>query len=171
MREVLARPTYRGTVVFGKTRSAFRREFKRVRPHSKHEEGQVPRPEETWVIREDTSLRIIEPCLAARVDARREDWRRRYEDGQAQGRAPHRSHGTYLLSGGMLVCPTCRGHFEAYKSPWNRDGVYVCATRRRKPGICTNTLALPIVETDNTVLEMVEGDVLGGRSSRNCWRW
>ena len=38
---------------------------------------------------------------------------------------------------------------------------YCCATRRRKPGTCTNTLMLPMPSTDEAVLEMVEGEVLG----------
>ena len=29
---------------------------------------------------------------------------------------PERAHGKYLLTGGMLSCPTCGGHFEALKS-------------------------------------------------------
>ena len=74
---------------------------------------------------------------------------------------PERAHGKYLLSGGLLLCPTCGGHFEALESPWKHDGVYVCATRRRKPGTCTNTLVLPMAATDATVLEMVAGEVLG----------
>jgi hypothetical protein len=44
--------------------------------------------------------------------------------------------------------------------------VYSCATVRRKPGVCSNRLALPIAETDNTVLEIVEGEVLGTRFIR-----
>ena len=39
--------------------------------------------------------------------------------------------------------------------------VYVCSTRRRKPGACTNTLALPMAFADDIVLGMVEGEVLG----------
>ena len=66
------------------------------------------------------------------------------------------------MSPGPNGCPTCNGHFEAFKSPWN-SGVYVCATRRRKPGVCTNTLALPIAEADDAVLEIIEGEVLGRR--------
>ena len=74
---------------------------------------------------------------------------------------PEKAHGRYLLSGGMLVCPTCGGHFEARKAPWKSGGgVYVCATRRRKPGICGNTLALPIAKTDDDILSVIEGDVL-----------
>jgi recombinase-like zinc beta ribbon protein len=66
--------------------------------------------------------------------------------------------------GGLLLCPTCGGHFEAVSAPWkNATPVYVCATRRRKPGVCTNTLALPIADTDDAVLDMVEGEALGTR--------
>jgi hypothetical protein len=58
----------------------------------------------------------------------------------------------------MLICPTCKGHFEAIKYPLP---AYVCATRRRKPGSCPNYLTLPMAETDGIVLDMLEGDVLG----------
>ena len=62
----------------------------------------------------------------------------------------------------MLRCSTCGGHFEALAHrPGKQNGVCVCATRRRKPGACTNTLVLPIVDTDGTVLDMVEGEALG----------
>jgi hypothetical protein len=77
---------------------------------------------------------------------------------------PERAHGKYLLSGGLLVCPTCGGHFEARIAPWRgQANVYICGTRRRKPGVCMNTLALPIAETDDAVLGIVEGEVLGTR--------
>jgi len=65
-------------------------------------------------------------------------------------------------SPGPNGCPTCNGHFEAFKSPWN-SGVYVCAARRRKLCVCANTLALPIAEADDAVLEIIEGEVLGRR--------
>ncbi len=60
----------------------------------------------------------------------------------------------------MLICPTCHGHFEAILYP---DKAYVCATRRRKPGTCTNTLKLPMQLADDVVLDMIEGEVLGER--------
>jgi hypothetical protein len=100
-----------------------------------------------------------------RVDARRDDRRTRYLASVAKGgRVPERAHGKYLLSGGLLVCPTCGGHFEARIAPWKgvREA-YICSTRRRKPGVCGNTLALPIAETDDSVLDIVEGEVLGTR--------
>jgi hypothetical protein len=48
--------------------------------------------------------------------------------------------------------------------PWQAAaGDVHCATRRRKPGVCPNTLALLIDETDDTVLSIVAGEVLGTR--------
>jgi hypothetical protein len=96
---------------------------------------------------------------------------------KGQRTLPGNTHGKYFLSGGMLVCPTCGGFFEGRKNPWRPRSkkvkallgpvapghgphVYICSTRRRKPGVCTNTLALPIEETDNTVLEIVADEVL-----------
>jgi site-specific DNA recombinase len=161
VRAVLERPLYRGEVVFGRTTTAYGRELGK---HAARESGQIPKPEATWTRRAVPALRLIDPDLSARVDARRKDLRSRYLASLADGgRVPERAHGKYLLSGGMLVCPTCGGHFEALKSPWKDAGVYVCATRRRKPGVCANTLALPMAETDETVLSLVEGEVLGTR--------
>ena len=65
------------------------------------------------------TLRIIEPDLAAKVDAIMDDRHTRYMASlKDDGRALHKSHGRYLLSGGMLICPTCGGHFEGRKNPW-----------------------------------------------------
>jgi hypothetical protein len=158
VRSVLERPLYRGEVVYGKTACAYGRELGK---QSAREHGQVPKPEETWTKVDMPELRIIDADLAARVDARREHWRSRVVAAKAKGRAPQNASGKYLLSGGLLICPTCGGHFEAFKSPWT--AVYVCATRRRKPGVCTNTLALPIAETDDAVLDLAEGEALGGK--------
>lgn len=149
IRDVLARQTYRGVVEWGKTRNARKREFKRLRPHSRKEEGQVHTPESEWLRREDESLRIIDVGLAAAVDARRAVWGERTEVAKAKGRAPQNAGGKYLLSGGMLVCGDCGGHFEAYVTSWKPEPVYVCATRRRKPGVCGNKAAIPIFDADN----------------------
>ena len=118
----------------------------------------------------EARLRIIDPDLARAVDARLKDRRTRYlaarEAQQGRAPAPHKTHGRYLLSGGMLICPTCGGNFEARKNPWrerepggHQAHVYICSTRRRKPGVCANTLALPIDATDDAVLS---------RSKRKC---
>jgi site-specific DNA recombinase len=162
IREVLKRPLYRGEVIYGKTASAYGRELgKRTSRNGRvREKAQLPTPEETWTrLDANDALRIIDPDLAARVDARRLDRRTRYLASLsiANGRAPEKAHGKYLLTGGMLICPTCGGHFEGLKYP---KEVYVCATRRRKPGACPNTLALPMAYADDVVLDMIEGEIL-----------
>ena len=172
IRAVLTRPLYRGEIVYGRTAKAYDRELRDVYPDdTERESGQIPKPEETWFRSEKWAdqLRIVDPDLAERVDAKLLDRRTRYLASVAKnnGLAPHKAHGTYLLSGGLLICPTCGGHFEGRKNPWrekhggHQAHVYICSTRRRKPGVCANTLALPIDETDDTVLDIVEGEVLG----------
>ena len=162
IKAVLARPLYVGVVVYGRTKKAYGRE---LGTRTGREKGMVPMPEDRWLRRDAPALRIIDPDVAARVEARRSDRRTRYLASVATGgRVPERAHGKYLLSGGLLVCPTCGGHFEARIAPWKgHANVYLCSTRRRKPGVCTNTLALPIGETDDAVLGIVEGEVLGTR--------
>jgi site-specific DNA recombinase len=163
IREVLKRPLYRGEIVWGRTKSAYGRELGKLttRNGRKREKGQIPTPEETWVrLPFNESLCIVDPELAARADARRTDRRTRYLSslGAQNGKAPEKSWGKYLLTGGMLICPTCGGHFEGLKYP---KEIYVCSTRRRKPFACSNTLALPMSLADNVVLDMIEGEVLG----------
>lgn len=159
VREVLGRSAYRGEAVFGRTANAYGRELGPQRGTREH--AQITQPEDRWI--RSACPAIVTPDLAARVDSRREHWREKAVEAKRHHRAPQNASGKYLLSGGLLVCPTCGGHFEAFKSPWKPDGIYVCATRRRKPGVCTNTLALPRAAADEAVLEMVEGEVLGIR--------
>jgi hypothetical protein len=113
-------------------------------------------------------LRIVPADLAAWVDARWEDRHERYIASVRRnyGTAPWKAHGKYLLSGGMLICPTCGGNFEVRKYPFRgkpASPLYMCATRRRKPGVCTNTLALPVASTADAVLSTIDGEVLGTR--------
>jgi site-specific DNA recombinase len=161
VRDVLQRPVYRGDVVWGRTTSVEGRELKKARPNTTRETGQIPQSEEHWIRREIPEQRLIGPELAARVDARFATWRKRTEPKTKGDRLPQRAHGKYLLTGGMLICKTCGGHFEAMKRPWKQDAVYVCSTRRRKPGVCTNTEELSVAEMDAAVLNCVEKHALG----------
>jgi site-specific DNA recombinase len=163
VRAVLTRPLYRGEIVYGRTKKAYGRELKKVNRDTQREYGQIPRPEDTWIRVPAPALRIVDAEVAARVDARLQEKRTRYlaslQDGPV--RQPEKAHGKYLLSGGMLLCPTCGSHFEAVKAPWKADGVYVCSTRRRKPGVCSNVLTVSMAHADETVLGIVEGEVFG----------
>jgi hypothetical protein len=183
IRAVLTQPLYRGEIVYGRTAKAYGRELGRA---PNRERGQIAKPETTWIRRQDVSLRIVDPALAARVDKRLAARRTRYLAAAAKGdeRAPQKASGKYLLSGGMLICPTCGGHFETRKYPWKPSKqtlpkapaevpygeVYICSTRRRKPGVCSNTLALSIDEADDAVLTEIEGECSAPGTSKNCWR-
>ena len=48
----------------------------------------------------------------------------------------------------------------AVLSPWKDEAHYVCSTRRRKPGTCTNALKLPMALADDAVLDMIDGEFL-----------
>lgn len=162
IRAVLERQLYRGEGVYGRTAKAYGRELKKVYHDTPREKGQVPRDEGTWT--RFACPAIIDAELAASVDERRADRRGRYLASlkKPRSRMPEKAHGKYLLSGGMLVCPVCSGHFEVLKTPWksDTDAVYVCSTRRRKPGVCPNTMAMPMAETDDIILSVIEGEVL-----------
>lgn len=56
----------------------------------------------------DEPLRIVDEELAEHCDRRRLDLRTRYLASVARADGFHleRTHGKYLLTGGMLVCPT-----------------------------------------------------------------
>jgi DNA invertase Pin-like site-specific DNA recombinase len=155
IKSILARPLYRGEVVYGRARKAYGRELGR---RATREKGMVAQPEASWVVREQPELRVVDPDLAARVDARRAEW----AAATTKHRAPQRGRVKFLLSGGLLTCPTCGGRFEGVKNPWpGAESVYVCSTRRRKPGACANTLRLPMALADEAVLDVVEGEALG----------
>jgi hypothetical protein len=82
--------------------------------------------------------------------------------GFPSGRSSSRAESVRPLDGhaGLLVCPTCSGHFEAFKSPWKPDGEYRCATARRKPGKCNSDLRLSMPLADDAVLDVIEHEVL-----------
>ncbi|HXB54716.1 MAG TPA: recombinase family protein [Vicinamibacteria bacterium] len=161
VRAILMRPLYRGVIVYGRTAVKYGRELGK---QSAREKGQVPRPEAEWIRLSRPEWGIVDEELAGRVDALLDERRTRHEATLARkdGRAPDKAHGKYLLSGGMLICPTCGRNFEA--RAWGAPGgVYVCATRRHKPGLCSNSIVLPIREADDLVLSIIEDEILGTR--------
>ena len=42
--------------------------------------------------------------------------------------------------------------------------MYVCSTRRRKPGVCSNSLRFPIADADAAALDQIEGVALSHES-------
>ncbi len=160
IRAIIKSVIYRGVITYGRTRVKDWHELTAAERSGRKRERkvQVRQPEEEWTRVPAPELRILDPELQERVDARLREMKERHDASRGTGRAPQKASGTYLLSGGALLCPTCGGHFEAR----GRSGSYLCATRRRKRS-CTNTLRLPIRETDEAVLDILEGEVLGTR--------
>ena len=79
------------------------------------------------------SLRIVDAGLAARVDARWSARRTRYLTARGNsGKMTETAWGKDLLTGGMLVCPTCGGHFEGLKYPKAADTI-APGIREREP--------------------------------------
>lgn len=141
--DILKREIYRGEMVFGKTQKAYGRQLGKFlfRPNgTKREKGQIPVPPNEWIRVDKPEYRIIDVDLAERVDAVRGEKRDRYYASIAKGgKVPERAHGKFLLSGGMLVCAECGANFEARIAPWKGlSNVYICSTRRRKPGVCSS---------------------------------
>jgi site-specific DNA recombinase len=143
VRSVLLQPLYRGVA-----------RWNRLRQHD--DEGNPIfeiNPENDHVTFENESWRIIPADIAEAIDLR-------FADNKAKGRGlgAHTTKGAaprYLLSGGLMKCPTCGGNFEASRA------FYECAVHRRKgSAICANRLRLKITEMDEAVLRLLDGEVL-----------
>lgn len=151
VRDVLARPIYRGVI-----------EWDRVRRNN--ERRQLKRQANANPLRIDAPhLRIVSEDIAAAVDAKRQERRERYLrkiDGRLLG-GPAPRVVKHVLSG-LLRCP-CGASFEAQSRSYGRrrDGVYVCSAARRKGrSVCANDLHLPIAETEASILETIERELL-----------
>jgi DNA invertase Pin-like site-specific DNA recombinase len=173
VRRILRNPIYRGELVWGRSTMHYKwPKTKLIARGPKvglpREKGQIAVPEKDWISAKRPDLKIIDDAVLARADARLRESRELYLKSQqfeAIRRAPHKAHARFLLSGGLLLCPTCGGHFEGRKggSAWQGRGVYVCSSRKHKPGSCTNRLSLEMDEMDQTVLDQVEGEMLSPR--------
>ncbi len=62
----------------GRMAKAYDREIPKRQKGKPREKAMIPKPEDRWLRRDAPALRIIDPDVAARVDARRLDRRTRY---------------------------------------------------------------------------------------------
>jgi hypothetical protein len=93
---------------------------------------------------------IINDDLADAVEARFADETRKKFRSKPGARAK------YLLSGGLLLCPSCGGRFEVQNGEY-----YVCGTRRKcGKAVCKNPISLRVEVVDDFVLGLLEGEVL-----------
>ena len=121
-------------------------------------------PEAEHITFVNEAWRIIPQDIADMID-------QRFAENKLKGRGvgSHTTKGAmprYLLSGGLVKCPTCGGNFEASR------GFYECAVHRRKgSSICDNRLRLKIKDMDESVLRLLDGQVRRTCSSTGSCAW
>jgi len=124
----------------------------------------VARPENRRLRLDRPALRIIDLDLADRVDAGRLDRRSRYLASVAKGagaRTGAREVPALRRAARLpVVWRSLRGAHQALEGSRERPHLQHAPTQA---GVCTNTLALIITGTDDEVLGIVEGEVLGTR--------
>jgi hypothetical protein len=138
VRGVLTRETYRGVVVWNKTRK--RNTWGKWAPSD--------RPESEWIRASADHLRIIEEPLWKRVESRRQEVEGkavRFESGRISGRPP--KHAAVNLLAGLATCGLCGGglvveqssnkkgryaYYICHRAPRNRRVYQRLASRRRR---------------------------------------
>ena len=144
MRAVLKRSLYRGVYTWGATK---KRAVDGSRLSGRRGRTNAP----ITVQRPD--LRLIDPEVINRVDARLDERRDAYLRG-AKGRLLGRPIAGKNLLAGFLTCE-CGATFEAVR------GRYICSARRRKgPDVCRNDVTLSVAGTEAIILDEIEGSVL-----------
>ncbi len=155
VREILHRELYRGVIVYNRTRK--RDQWGRKR-QQRRAAGDVLRLEAP-------ALRIIPEEAWQRAHERLAGVRQQYSrtnHGKLWGRPPSGVESRFLLTG-FAVCGVCGGSLCARSRSHGRSRAYFygCMTFERKgPSVCRNALALPMVATDQALLEALEADLL-----------
>ena len=137
VRAILLRPLYRGVVVWNKTQSVNKRGTQTSRK----------RPQSEWLTIDAPDLRIVQPDLWAKVEAKFERMRAQYvrnPKGQLLSRptgADLRSQ--YLLSG-LAECAICGGSIVCQlRRKEDGKNTYMCAYYHgRGRAVCTNDLRI-----------------------------
>jgi site-specific DNA recombinase len=152
VRGVLTRETYRGQVVWNKTRK--RNTWGKWAPSD--------RPESEWLRTTNESLRIIDEALWQRVASRRQEVEGkavRFASGRISGRPP--KHATINLLAGLATCGVCGGGLvvDTGGQRHARVPAYICH-RHRANGSCTNALRMPAADLNEAVLQAIEEHAL-----------
>jgi DNA invertase Pin-like site-specific DNA recombinase len=146
IREVLKPPLYRGEIVYGKTKSASRRELRRLGRTC--EKAQIPTPEETWIrLPVNESLLIVDAEVTARVDARRTDRRARYRWRSQTTSCSTWWRATFSAPSSSKNCWRSWTRASPTTSPGSRRTETACAVKSRtswapSPPVCPPTPSL-----------------------------
>lgn len=153
VRTVLMRETYRGVVVWNKTRKR----------DSGGKWAPSDRPESEWIRTTNEALRIIDEALWKRVAERRGDTEGkalRFSSGRISGRPP--KHAALNLLAGLATCGLCGGGLIVERGTTRgrpQIPYYICH-RHRMNGTCTNALRMPVEDMNEEVLQAVEEHAL-----------
>jgi site-specific DNA recombinase len=152
VRDVLMRETYRGIVIWNKTK----------KKNIWGEWEPTDRPESEWLRTEAPHLRIITDDLWNRVHSRRlgkQATMLRFESGFLCGRPP--KNGVRNLLAGLASCGVCGGGLivETGGKKRGRYPEYVCG-RHRSNLSCPNGLRLRVADINEAVLQEIEEHAL-----------
>jgi len=152
---VVHRPLYRGEIVYNRTQKRDQWGEKRQRS----------RPQEDVVRIHKEELRIVSDELWHAAHGRLEGSRAAYlrgTQGDTHGRPVTGTDSKYLLTG-MASCAECGGglYVRSRSHGKLRAFFYGCATyHNRGTSVCTNHHEVPMITTDQAVLESLEQYVL-----------
>ena len=161
VRVVLYNELYRGEIIWGRVQRRDRR-FGHERP--------TARPPEQSRRAHNEALRIIDEPLWEAAHARLARQRAtylRHSDGRLWGRPVNGAESPYLLTG-MSACGVCGASLyvlstkaQGIGKPKLRRFVYRCQVHvQRGTAVCANTASLPMVATDQAILDAVEAHML-----------
>jgi site-specific DNA recombinase len=152
VRSVLTRETYRGVIIWNKTRKR----------NASGKWDPSDRPESEWIRTTNDDLIIIDDALWRRVASRREEVEGkavRFESGRISGRPP--KHATQNLLAGLATCAVCGGGLVVETGGKKRGRIpeYICH-RHRTNGTCANALRMSVAEMNEAVLQAIEEHAL-----------
>ena len=155
VREALYRESYRGTLVYNKTKKR----------NIEGDKAFAKRPESEWIHTSVPALRIVsEEAWAAahdRLSSSREAYIRT-NGGRLWGKPSNGIESKYLLTG-LLECAVCHGGFfvTSRTNGKQRKYVYGCTTFHRKGHtVCENNRLVALLETDDLVMEALREELL-----------
>jgi DNA invertase Pin-like site-specific DNA recombinase len=160
IRAILYRESYRGLIVWNKSRKRNQDGEKRQRPRPPHE----------WLRDEAEQLRIVSEALWHAAHARLADRRRHYRcwtRGDVRDTIlPRPSHTPYLLSG-FGRCALCGGSMQAVSRASTRRGRrvrlfrYVCGNfANRGASVCRNGALAAMTAADDAIRSVLRQEIL-----------
>ena len=152
---VLYRETYRGVIVWNKSKKR----------DGWGQQRQKPRPETEWLTIDAPHLRIVSDeqwnTAHARLSATRETYLRA-NNGRIWGRPPSGVASKYLLVG-LARCGHCGAGLEVRSRSHGKTRAYYysCSSfYRRGKAICPNRIEIPMTAADGIVIETVLSELL-----------